>query len=121
MTKIVLEAASNHEGDIGRAKEMVRVAAELGADMIKFQSYRAENLRTDVPEEERRRRAKLALSDDDHRVLIELCREHEIPFLTTCFDRGRVPFLRDLGLRTIKIASPDCGATSMLEAWKRPR
>jgi len=115
MTRIVLEAASNHEGDIERAQEMVRVAAELGADMIKFQSYRAENLRGDVSEEERQRRGRLALSDQDHRALIEACREHGIPFLTTCFDRGRVPFLRDLGLRTIKIASPDCGALSMLE------
>ena len=71
MTKIILEAASNHEGDMDRALEMVRQAAGLGADMIKFQSYRADKLTSDVPDAERARRAKFELSDDDHHRLIE--------------------------------------------------
>lgn len=115
MVKVILEAASNHEGDMDRALDMVRQAAEMGADLVKFQSYRAENLRDDVPQAERERRAKFALSDDDHVRLIEACDTHGIPFLTTCFDRGRVPFLKELGLTSIKIASPDCGSRAMLE------
>lgn len=115
MTTIILEAASNHEGSLDRALQMVRTAAEVGADMVKFQSYRAEKLRADVPEAERARRAKFQLSDDAHRRLIEECEKCKIPFLTTCFDRERVPFLKSLGLKSIKIASPDCGAKAMLE------
>jgi sialic acid synthase SpsE len=116
--EIILEAASNHEGDMDRAREMIRQAASLGVDTIKFQSYRSETLRSDVSETEEARRRKFQLSDQDHYDLKECCQQQGISFLTTCFDRNRVPFLKELGIRRIKIASPDCASKGMIEDLK---
>jgi len=117
-TKIILEAASNHNGNIETAKDMVRTAAAIGADYIKFQSYRAEKL-VNADDEEVRRRSSLELSDEDHVVLLEECRNSGIKFLTTPFDMDRIEFLSGLGLEEIKIASPDVGSTLMIEKLKQ--
>ena len=41
---IVAEAGANHNRDLGMAKELIAVAAEAGADAVKFQTYSAETL-----------------------------------------------------------------------------
>jgi hypothetical protein len=40
----LVEAGSNHNGDLGLAKDLIDCAAEAGADAVKFQTFRAENL-----------------------------------------------------------------------------
>jgi sialic acid synthase SpsE len=111
-TQIIAEAATNHLGDVGRALEMVDAAAELGCDYIKFQSWQARNLRPDDPGLAFHQQREL--SDDAHWKLVDRCISRGINFLTTCFDAGRIPFLQSLGLKTIKIASPDCGSYPFL-------
>lgn len=111
-TLIIAEAATNHLGDLGRALEMVDAAADLGCDFIKFQSWQARNLRPDDPGLEFHRQREL--SDDAHLKLLDRCESRGIRFLTSCFDAGRIPFLKSLGLSTIKIASPDCGSLPFL-------
>ena len=46
MTKvfIIAEAGVNHNGDLEKAKKMIKVAAEAGADVVKFQTFKAEKL-----------------------------------------------------------------------------
>lgn len=111
-TQIIAEAATNHLGDVGRALEMVDAAAELGCDYIKFQSWQAKNLRPDDPGLAFHQQREL--SDEAHWKLVDRCITRGIHFLTTCFDADRIPFLQSLGLKTIKIASPDCGAYPFL-------
>ncbi len=41
---IVAEAGSNHNGDLGMARELVQVAAKCGADAVKFQTFKANRL-----------------------------------------------------------------------------
>ena len=43
---IIAEAGVNHNGDLNMAKELVRVAAESGADYVKFQTFSADKLVT---------------------------------------------------------------------------
>jgi len=43
-TFVIAEAGSNHNGDIEIAKELIDVAADAGADAVKFQTFRAEDL-----------------------------------------------------------------------------
>ncbi len=40
----IAEAGSNHNGDLSQAKRLVEIAAEAGADAVKFQTFRAERL-----------------------------------------------------------------------------
>ncbi len=117
-TKIIAECATNHEGSLDRAKEMICAAAEAGADIVKFQSWQAKTLVNQQDSGmERYRRSEL--SDDAHRELMEECRLRGVQFLTTCFDIGRVEFLGSLGLPVIKVASLDVGSVRMLEALKQ--
>ena len=45
---IIAEAGVNHSGDLNRAKEMIEVAHGLGADAVKFQTFKTENLATNA-------------------------------------------------------------------------
>ena len=47
---IIAEAGVNHNGDLGLAKELVQAAAEAKADVVKFQTFRAEKLVTRTAE-----------------------------------------------------------------------
>jgi len=112
--KIVAEVASNHQGDISLAKEFIRVASRTGADCVKFQSSRYEDLvNKNDPQAEWIKRT--SLSDETHFELIEECKDNKIQFLTTCFSITRVEFLASLGLEEIKVASPDLLSFSMIE------
>ena len=43
---IIAEAGVNHNGDLDTARKMVRVAKKAGADYVKFQTFRPEELVT---------------------------------------------------------------------------
>jgi sialic acid synthase SpsE len=97
---------------LGLALEMVDAAAETGCDFIKFQSWQARNLKPGDPGLEFHQQREL--SDEAHWKLLDRCYTRGIQFLTSCFDAERIPFLTSLGLKTIKIASPDCGSIPFL-------
>ena len=116
-TKIIAEIGANHMGDMRIAEAMVRTAASAGVDIVKFQSWRADKLQKNFPDYAAafERHERTQISDEDHRALIRLCAECGVEFLTTCFDVERVDFLASLGLKRIKIASPDCESFKLID------
>jgi len=115
---IIAEAGVNHNGDIRIALELVRAASEAGADAVKFQTFRADDLvtpdtakadyqkqHTDAGESQHTMLRKLELSHDDHHSLIEACREQGITFLSTGFDTHSLTFLKSLEMPVYKIPS----------------
>ena len=117
-TTIIAEAGVNHNGDIGIAKRLIDVAANAGADMIKFQTFKAESLvsknaqkaeyqkeETDKNESQFDMIKKLELSMDTHRELMSYCDEKNIMFLSTPFDYDSIELLNNLGLEVFKIPS----------------
>ena len=48
---IIAEVSGNHNGDISRAKKMIEIAKESGADAVKFQTYDADSLTLDISDE----------------------------------------------------------------------
>lgn len=121
--KIIAEIGANHNGDMSLAKEMIKAAAENGADYAKFQSWQASKIPagpwdSDEPffqfKNKREFYENAQLTNDNHHELIEYCKECNIDFLTTCFDRERVDFLSSLGMDTIKVASCDATSKTML-------
>lgn len=115
---IIAEAGVNHNGDLTLAKELISAAAEAGADCVKFQSFRTEELVSlDAPkanyqilntgrnDSQYEMLKKLELSRHDHLSLIETCRKSDIKFLSSPFSATDLTMLLDLQIRKIKIPS----------------
>ena len=43
---VIAEAGVNHDGDLNRAKSLIDAAADVGADVVKFQAFKTENMVT---------------------------------------------------------------------------
>ncbi len=114
---VIAEAGVNHDGDAERALTMVDAASDAGADAVKFQTFRAENLVTAAaPKAPYQTRGAgdtqlemlraLELGTDAHRLLAERCKERGIVFLSSPFDMECLAFLIDeMKVETIKIGS----------------
>ena len=135
MGKIIAEICQNHNGDRALLEEMVKSAAENGADMVKIQSIWSDDV-TLRPrfeegsfdeagnplvikrpyEAEKSRLASLDLSIDDHQYFIALCKKYGVIPLTTIFARHRIPQVAALDWpdRWIKVASYDSASYPML-------
>src|SRR3990167_9830299 len=103
MTKIIVEIASSHNGDLEIAKALIESAAKNGADIVKFQDWRADNVPKNDPDKQRYE--KYQFKDEWYPILIDHCKKHDVEFLTTVFNVDRCKFLADLGLKRIKLAS----------------
>lgn len=103
---IIAEAGVNHDGSLEMAKKLVDVAAEAGADAVKFQTFKADELvsttapkadyqkaATGTAESQREMLKKLELDESAHRVLASHCRKRGIQFLSTPFDEDSVNLL----------------------------
>lgn len=116
---IIAEAGVNHNGDIDIAKKLVDVAAESGADIVKFQTAKAENVVSrfakkaeyqientgNGAESQLEMIQKLVLDDSAWSILIDYCKQKNIKFLSTPFDLESVDLLHNLGLKIFKIPS----------------
>lgn len=115
---VIAEAGVNHNGSLERALEMVAVAAEAGADAVKFQTFRADALaQPDAPKADYQRQTtapeesqvemlrRLELDEDAHLALMALCAQRGIQFLSTPFDLPSLHLLDRLGLEWLKIPS----------------
>lgn len=118
-TFIIAEAGVNHNGDIQLAKQLIDIAADTGADAVKFQTFKADKVvsrnarkaeyqtqTTDSNESQLEMIRKLELSLSDYEALIAYTQKREITFLSTPFDVPSLHLLtRDFGLERIKIPS----------------
>ncbi len=115
---IIAEAGVNHNGNIEIARRLVDAAAKAGADAVKFQTFKAENLAckdakkaeyqletTDKMETQYSMLKKLELTEKMHRELLEYCREKDITFLSTPFDIESARMLAGMGIPIMKIPS----------------
>lgn len=118
-TLIIAEAGVNHNGSPEMALRLVDAAATAGADMVKFQTFRAsdvvssrapkadyQKVTTGETESQFDMIQKLELDLGVHSALLRRCVERGIKFLSTPFDKGSVDMLANtLCLDTLKIAS----------------
>jgi N,N'-diacetyllegionaminate synthase len=117
-TLIIAEAGVNHNGNLGLAKQLIDVAAEAGADLVKFQTFSADrqvtrtakkadyqNQTTGSQESQYEMLRRLELSVEMHEELIAHCAARNIGFFSTGFDIESVDLLVSLGQDHFKIPS----------------
>lgn len=115
---IIAEAGVNHNGDISIAKKLIKMAKEAGADCVKFQTFKAEQIVTktspkakyqlevtDKAESQFDMLKKLEMDFSGYLELVNYCKEVGIDFMSTPYNREDVDFLEELGVDSYKIAS----------------
>ena len=115
---VIAEAGVNHNGSLEMALRLVDAAAEAEADIVKFQTFKSEEVvtptapqadyqlrNTGMVESQLEMIRKLELPDDAFRTIQEHCRQRGITFLSTPFDRGSVDLLNEMGVDAFKIPS----------------
>jgi N,N'-diacetyllegionaminate synthase len=115
---VIAEAGVNHNGDLALAHQLVREAARVGADCVKFQTFSAERVAvrrapkaayqqrvTDPAQSQVDMLRGLELSAADHRALVQHCADEGIRFLSTPYDLRDAELLASLGVGAFKLAS----------------
>ena len=118
MTLIIAEAGVNHNGNLALAKKLIETASQCGADVVKFQTFRAELLATKKAARAKYQienigkdgsqismLKKLELKQEDYKSLLKYSKDKDIEFLSTAFDDKSIEFLDKLGIKRWKIPS----------------
>ena len=118
---IIAEVGQNHQGDLDKAREYIRVFAFEGADAVKFQtrnnkylfsqeayeaSYDSENAFAETYGEHREH---LELKPEWLSILKEDCMKYGVKFMSTPFDEPSLELLKKIDVDILKIASFDLG------------
>jgi sialic acid synthase SpsE len=131
---VIAEAAGSHNQDFATAEALVRAAADVGADAVKFQTFTAEDICVDMPfpfghdtahDAWARGLGVTSIRDlfrlgglplDWHKPLKSLAESLGIAFLSTPFSVDAARFLvEEIGVPALKIASGDLTFTPLLE------
>ena len=115
---VIAEAGVNHNGSLETAKRLVEVAANAGADFVKFQTFNADDIVTKTADKAEYQKIatgndvsqyemlkSLELTSDMHEQLLEHCDNFSIGFLSTGFDQSSVAYLVSLGQQLVKVPS----------------
>jgi N-acetylneuraminate synthase len=124
---VIAEAGVNHNGDLALALKLCDAAREAGADAVKFQTFRAEDLVVPgAPTAEYQARQtgqqdqfamlrQLELSEDSHRSIKSHCTATGIEFFSTPFSVAAVDLLLGLGVRRLKLSSGELTHRALVE------
>lgn len=115
---IIAEAGVNHNGDFELAKQLIAVAADSGADYVKFQTFKADKLVTKTAgkadyqisntkgnNSQYEMLKKLEMPEQWHYDLINYANSLGIKFLSTGFDQESIDFLDKLNMPLFKVPS----------------
>ena len=127
-TFIIAEAGVNHNGSLKKVLKLIDVAASAGANAIKFQTFKAENLATDnAPKAEYQKYKslkketqfqmlkKLEFTEAMHNACYKKCKKKKIIFISSAFDIESLYYLKKFKLRYFKVPSGEITNIPYLE------
>lgn len=123
---VIAEAGVNHNGSIQIAKELVDIAADSGADAVKFQKRKlkqtyVEDIVDDPAIAEMgveytvSNLKDVLLTDEQYREVAKYCDQQGIQFLCSPWDVDSVDYLEDIDIPVYKVGSPDMTNFVLLE------
>lgn len=133
MTLIIAEAGVNHNGSEELAKQLIDTAYEAGADIVKFQTFKAKKLvtenagqaayqieNTQKAESQLDMLTRLELSYEAHYRLLSYCKTLGIEFLSTAFDVDSLSFLVEkIRVKRLKLPSGEITNAPLVLAHAR--
>lgn len=111
---IIAEIGNNHEGSYSLAEEMISLAAQSGADAVKFQTIIPEKLVSSTDKARITQLKKFQFTYNEFEKLSKHAEKENIIFLSTPFDLESVDFLNQI-IPAFKIASSDNTFYPLLE------
>lgn len=125
--EVIAEAGVNHNGSLETAKTLVDRASEAGADVVKFQTFRPEEVVTASTEkaayqeraasaDQLEMLARVTLSRGAHEELLAHCEDRGVEFMSTPYEPESVELLESLGVARYKVASADIVNRPLLDA-----
>ena len=124
---VIAEAGVNHNGDVALAMRLAEAAHEAGADAVKFQTFRAEDVVTPGAATADYQRANtgatsqfdmikaLELDEAGHAKVAAHCARVGIEFFSTPFSEAAVDLLVRLGVRRLKLPSGEITNKPLLQ------
>jgi sialic acid synthase SpsE len=128
-TYFIADISANHDGDLGRAKALIRLAAEAGANAAKFQNFRADKIVSEygframgrqVSHQAKWKRSvtevykAASLPWEWTKLLKKECDDAGVDFLSTPYEFGAVDML-DAYVDVFKVGSGDITWTELLQ------
>lgn len=127
-TFIIAEAGVNHNGLLKNALKLIDAAALAGADAIKFQTFKAENIATKLAPKAKYQKnkffkkenqfqmlKKLELTKDMHLKCMQYCKKKKIIFISSAFDEESLNFLKKINIKFFKVPSGEIDNIPYLE------
>ncbi len=124
---VIAEAGVNHNGDLGLALRLCEAAHSAGADAVKFQTFRAQDLvvpgaptagyqaRQTGEQDQFAMLQRLELSEAQHRQIQTHCHAIGIEFFSTPFSLEAVDLLVGLGVKRLKLSSGELTHRALVE------
>lgn len=126
---VIAEAGVNHNNRMDYADLLIKEAKSAGADIIKFQTYKADKLVSKTAPRFWKWKGEIKKSGSQHdsysrldkfgykeyKKLKSLCDKYKIEFMSTPFDLESVDMLYEIGMRAYKIASCDITNFALIE------
>ncbi|MEQ8436781.1 MAG: N-acetylneuraminate synthase [Ilumatobacter fluminis] len=117
---VIAEIGVNHNGSVDTARRLIDVAADAGADAVKFQTFFADDLVTTAAEKaayqarntgndesQHAMLTRLELDESEFRELSAYCVDRGIDFLSTPFGERAADLLERIGVSAFKVSSGD--------------
>ena len=127
---IIAEVGINHNGEIDKAIEMIKIANKSGADAVKFQTFKAENFIADpnltftyksqgkeITESMMSMFKKYEFLRDEWFRLKEECNKEKIIFLSSPGGKPDLDLLLEIGIDAIKVGSDDFTSIPLLKEY----
>ena len=127
-TFIIAEAGVNHNGSLKKALKLINFAKVCGADAIKFQTFKAENLTTNYASKAEYQKytslkketqfemlKKLEFTEEMHDACFNECKKKKIIFISSAFDIESLKYLKKFRLKYFKVPSGEITNIPYLE------
>ena len=126
---IIAEAGVNHDGSLKKALKLINVASSVGANAVKFQTFKAKDLATksapkadyQIKNSSKKKETqyemlnRLEFSDKMHKACIKRCKEKKILFISSAFDIKNLHYLKKLNVNMFKVPSGEINNIPYLE------
>ena len=102
--EVIAEIGSNREGSVNKAKKIIRECKKAGADAVKFQLWKTDDLyKKNNPFYKQMKKSELTF--EKAKQIKKFCDDEKIEFFCSVFNPEGVSFLEKLGVKRYKIAS----------------